>query len=109
MLRPILSEAPVNALLHPDRGEVRICGPLKPLVNFQGNVLVKFGYEKQFERAEETACYQGEIDTPGTPSTQRTPSPSPQAKRPRTPSPSPQAKRPRMCGILFEPTEDLNS
>jgi len=61
----------------------RICGPLKPLVDFQGNVLVKFGYEKQFERAEETACYQGEIDTPGTPSTQRTPSPSPPAKRRR--------------------------
>ena len=89
MLRPILSEAPVNALLHPDRGEVRICGPLKPLVNFQGNVLVKFGYEKQFERAEETACYQGEIDTPGTPSTQRTPSPSPPAKRRRM-SPNPE-------------------
>ena len=90
MLRPILSEAPVNALLHPDHGEVRICGPLKPLVDFQGNVLVKFGYEKQFERAEETACYQGEIDTPGTPSTQR------------TPSPSPPAKRRRMFGILLE-------
>ena len=56
-----------------------ICGPLKSLVNDQGNVLVKFGTEKQFEQAEEKACYEGEILTPRTPSTQRTPSPSPLA------------------------------
>ena len=95
-MQPTLSEAPVNALLHPN-GEVRICGPLKYPANDQGNVLVKLGTEKQFEQAEEKACYEGEILTPRTPSTQR------------TPSPSPQAKRRRMCGILFEPTEDLNS
>ena len=96
IMQPTLSEAPVNALLHPN-GEARFCGPVKYLVNDQGNVQVKFGYGKQFEQAEETPCYEGEIYTPGTPSTQR------------TPSPSPQAKRPRMCGILFEPTADLNS
>tara|TARA_B100000459_G_scaffold127067_1_gene80159 strand:+ start:129 stop:383 length:255 start_codon:yes stop_codon:yes gene_type:complete len=79
-MQPTLSEAPVNALLHPN-GEVRICGPLKYLVNDQGNVLVKFGTEKQFEQAEEKACYEGEILTPRTPSTQRTPSPPPPRKR----------------------------
>ena len=41
-MQPTLSEAPVNALLHPN-GEVRICGPLKYFVNDQGNVLFKFG------------------------------------------------------------------
>ena len=76
IMQPTLSEAPVNALLHPN-GEVRICGPLKDLVNDQGNVLAKFGTEKQSEQAEEKACYEGEIRTPRTPSTQRTPSPSP--------------------------------
>ena len=59
-MQPTLSEAPVNALLHPN-GEVRICGPLKYPANDQGNVLVKFGTEKQFEQAEEKACYEGEI------------------------------------------------
>ena len=98
IMQPIRSEAPVNALLHTN-GEARFCGPLKFLVNDQGNVLVKFGYGKQFEQATEQPCYDGieEVHTPETPSTQR------------TPSPSPQAKRRRMCGILFEPTEDLNS
>ena len=98
IMQPIRSEAPVNALLHTN-GEARFCGPLKFLVNDQGNVLVKFGYGKQFEQAEEKPCYDRieEVHTPETPSTQR------------TPSPSPQAKRRRMCGILFEPTEDLNS
>ena len=83
IMQPIRSEAPVNALLHPN-GEARFCGPLKFLVNDQGNVRVKFGYGKQFEQAEEKACYEGEILTPRTPSTQRTPSPSPLRKRRKT-------------------------
>jgi hypothetical protein len=101
IMQPTLSEAPVNALLHPN-GEARFCGPLKSLVNDQGIVRVKFGYRKQFEQAEEKPCYERieEIHTPRTPSTP--PSPSPPAK-------PPPAKRSRMCGILLEPTEDLNS
>ena len=98
IMQPTLSEAPVNALLHPN-GEARFCGPVKCLVNDQGNVRVKFGHGKQFEQAGEKPCYEGieEIHTPKTPSTQR------------TPSPSPPAKRRRMCGILFELTEDSSS
>ena len=79
-MEPTLSEAPVNALLHP-KGQVRIYGPLKSLVNDEGNVLVKFGTQKQSEQAEEKACYEGPILTPRTPSTQSTPSPSPPRKR----------------------------
>ena len=75
-MEPTLSEAPVNALLHP-KGQVRIYGPLKSLVNDEGNVLVKFGTQKQSEQAEEKACYEGPILTPRTPSTLSTPSPSP--------------------------------
>ena len=73
-MEPTLSEAPVNALLDP-KGQVRICGPLKSLVNDEGNVLVKFGYGKQSEQAEEIPCYAGEIHTP------KTPSPSPPRKQ----------------------------
>ena len=83
IMEPTLSEAPVNALLHPN-GEVRTCGPLTSLVNDQGIVLVNFGNSKQYEQAEEKACYEGEILTPRTPSTQRTPSPSPPRKRRKT-------------------------
>ena len=79
-MEPTRSEAPVNALLDPN-GQVRICGPLQSLVNDQGNVLVQFGTEKQFEQAEEKACYEGPIPTPRTPSTQSTPSPSPPRQR----------------------------
>ena len=72
-MEPTLSEAPVNALLDPN-GQVRICGRLKSLVNNEGNVLVKFGTEKQSEEAEEKPCYEGPIPTPRTPSSPRTPS-----------------------------------
>ena len=75
-MQPTLSEAPVNGLLHPKNGGVRISGPLKYLVNDQGNVLVKFGSEKQFRTlAEENACHEGEIFTPSSPSTPPSPSP----------------------------------
>jgi ribosomal protein S27E len=77
-MEPTLSEAPVNALLHP-KGQVRIYGPLKSLVNDEGNVLVKFGTQKQSEEAEEKECYEGPILTPRTPSTP--PSPSPPRKQ----------------------------
>ena len=72
-MQPTFSEAPVNAVLHPN-GEARFCGPLKYLVNDQGNVLVKFGTEKQSEQAEEKPCYEDPIPTPRTPSSPRTPS-----------------------------------
>ena len=72
-MEPTLSEAPVNALLDPN-GQVRICGRLKSLVNNEGNVLVKFGTEKQSEQAEEKPCYEDPIPTPRTPSSPRTPS-----------------------------------
>ena len=74
-MQALVSEAPVNALLDAN-GEVRICGPLAPLADGSGKVLVQFGFEKVVEQASpKSPCNLDDVTTPTTPSPPTSPSP----------------------------------